>query len=235
MGGIQGHIEGEKIVSATKKEVMFSQLNTYETVPVIKKTGNSYLPFHAFDINFRLGNDDKGVMSKIMLQDTEIVRNSRFVLRTMLLEKFLIYLCIHLYREAVMVYKIVRGNDLLLYKFMDIHYFIVSNKRKLSWKRLLDETKTLGRQKDVYYTLYFTEELYPGTVEDGVLEAFDMSEKKYLNQYRGRDNSEEVYDWKLKFHERMFDSVSRIEEARKNIEQEGKRYNKIREELKNSD
>ena len=183
LGGIQGHIEGEKIVSATKKEIMFAQLNTYETIPVIKKTGNSYLPFHKFDINFRLGNDDKGGMSKIMLQDTEIVGNSPFMLRTMSLEKFLIYLCIHLYREAVMVYKIVRGNDLLLYKFMDIHYFIVSNKHKLSWDRLLEETKTLGRQKDVYYTLYFTEELYPGTIGDSVLEAFNLIEKMYLNQY----------------------------------------------------
>lgn len=232
LGGIQGRIEGEQIVSATKKEIMFAQLNTYETIPIIKKTENSYLPFHTFDINFRLGNDDKKEMAKIMLQDTEVVGNSLFMLRTMSPEKFLIYLCIHLYREAVMVYKIVRGNDLRLYKFMDIHYFIISNKRKLSWERLLEETKTLGRQKDVYYTLYFTEELYPGTVGDCVLEAFNMNEKKYLNQYRGKDNSEEVYDWNLKFHERMFDSVSRIEEARKNIGKVGKRYNKIREELK---
>ncbi|MCM1244286.1 MAG: nucleotidyltransferase family protein [Roseburia sp.] len=231
-GGIQGHIEGEKIVSATKKEIMFAQLNTYETIPIIKKTENSYLPFHIFDINFRLGNDDKREMTKIMLKDTEIVGNSSFMLRTMSLEKFLIYLCIHLYREAVMVYKIVKGNDLLLYKFMDIHYFIVSNKQKLSWERLLKETKTLGRQKDVYYALYFTEELYPETIEDNVLEAFNVIKKKYLNQYRGKDNSEEVYDWSLKFHERIFDSVSRIEEARKNIGRIGKSYNKIREELK---
>lgn len=87
----------------------------------------------------------------------------------------------------------------------------------------------------MYYTLYFTEELYPGTIGDSVLEAFNLIEKMYLNQYRGKDNSKEVYDWSLKFHERMFDSVSRIEEARKNIGQEDKRYNKIREELKSSD
>lgn len=232
MGYVQGHIESGKIVPATKKEIMFAQLNTYETVPMIKKTGNPYLPFHELDINFRLGNDDKGEMSKVMLKDTEIVGNSAFKLRTMSLERFLIYLCIHLYREATMVYKIVRGDDLILYKFMDIHYFIIWNQQKLSWEKLLKEAETLDRRKDVYYALYFTEELYPGTVGSEILKSFDMLGKDFLNQYRGRDNSEEVYEWKLKFHERMFDDVSRIKEARENIEHENERYNSIREELK---
>lgn len=232
MGYVQGHIENGEIVPATKREIMFAQLNTYETVPMIKKIGNPYLPFHEFDINFRLGNDDKGEMSKIMLKDTEIVGNSAFKLRTMSLERFLIYLCIHLYREATMVYKIVRGDDLILYKFMDIHYFIISNQQKLSWEKLLKEAETLDRQKDVYYALYFTEELYPGTVSSEILESFDMLGKDFLNQYRGRDNSEEVYEWKLKFHERIFDDVSRIKEAKENIEHENERYNRIREELK---
>lgn len=232
MGYIQGCVKNGEIVPATKKEIMFAQLNTYETVPMIKETGNPYFPFHEFDINFRLGNDDKGEMSKIMLKDTVIVGNSTFKLRTMSLERFLIYLCIHLYREATMVYKIVRGDDLILYKFMDIHYFIISNQQKMSWEKLLKEAKILDRQKDVYYALYFTEKLYPGTVESEILNSFDMLGKDFLNQYRGRDNSEEVYEWKLKFHERMFDDVSRIKEAKKNIEHEDERYNCIRKELK---
>ena len=232
MGYIQGYVKNGEIVPATKKEIMFAQLNTYETVPMIKETGNPYLPFHEFDINFRLGNDDKGEMSKLMLKDTVIVGNSTFKLRTMSLERFLIYLCIHLYREATMVYKIVRGDDLILYKFMDIHYFINSNQQKMSWEKLLKEAKILDRQKDVYYALYFTEKLYPGTVESEILNSFDMLGKDFLNQYRGRDNSEEVYEWKLKFHERMFDDVSRIKEAKENIEHEDERYNCIRKELK---
>lgn len=232
MGYVQGHIEKGEIVPATKREIMFAQLNTYETVPMIKKTGNPYLPFHEFDINFRLGNDDKGEMSKVMLKDTVLVGNSAFKLRMMSLEKFLIYLCIHLYREATMVYKIVRGDDLILYKFMDIHYFIISNQQKLSWEKLLKEAESLDRQKDVYYALYFTEELYPGTVGSEILKSFDMLGKDFLNQYRGRDNSEEVYEWKLEFHERMFDDVSRIKEAKENIAHENERYNSIREELK---
>ena len=171
-------------------------------------------------------------MSKIMLKDTVIVGNSTFKLRTMSPERFLIYLCIHLYREATMVYKIVRGDDLILYKFMDIHYFIISNQQKMSWEKLLKEAELLDRQKDVYYALYFTEKLYPGTVESEILNSFDMLGKDFLNQYRGRDNSEEVYEWKLKFHERMFNDVSRIKEAKENIEHENERYNCIRKELK---
>ena len=131
-----------------------------------------------------------------------------------------------------MVYKIVRGDDLNLYKFMDIHYFIVSNQKNISWEKLLQESKILDRQKDVYYALYYTEELYPGTVDDEILKSFEMLGNDFLNQYRGRDNSEEVYEWKLEFHERMFDDVSRIKEAKENIEHENERYNSIRKELK---
>ena len=232
MGYVQGSIENGKIVPATKREIMFAQLNTYETVPMIRETGNPYLPFHEFDINFRLGNDDKNEMAKVILRNTEITGNKTFKLRTMSLEKFLIYLCIHLYREATMVYKIVRGDDLNLYKFMDIHYFIVSNQKNISWEKLLQESKILDRQKDVYYALYYTEELYPGTVDDEILKSFEMLGNDFLNQYRGRDNSEEVYEWKLEFHERMFDDVSRIKEAKENIEHENERYNSIRKELK---
>ena len=40
MGYIQGYVKSGEIVPATKKEIMFAQLNTYETVPMIKETGN---------------------------------------------------------------------------------------------------------------------------------------------------------------------------------------------------
>ena len=130
-----------------------------------------------------------------------------------------------------MVYKIVQGADLVLYKFMDIHHYIMINKKNISWNKMKEETITLNRIRDVYYTLFYTERLYPGTVGDNILEMFKPDDVRYLNQYRGRDNSDEVYDWKLNFFERMFHPQARMAEAKKNIGQESERYNNIREEL----
>lgn len=231
MGYVQGHIENNRLIKATKKDILFSRLNTYETVPLIKKIDNHYVDFHVFDVNFRLGNDDKEKMSALMLQETEIVSKENISLRTMSVEKFLIYLCIHLFREAVMVYKIVQGADLVLYKFMDIHHYIMINKKNISWNRMKEETSILNRIRDVYYTLFFTERLYPGTIDDSVLKMFETQDVRFLDQYRGRDNTDEIYDWKLNFYERMFHPQARKAEAKKNIGEESERYNNIREEL----
>ena len=83
-----------------------------------------------------------------------------------------------------------------------------------------EETITLDRIRDVYYTLFFTEKLYPGTVDDKILDMFEPEDVHYLDQYRGRDNSDEVYDWKLDFYERMFHPQARMAEAKENIGQE---------------
>lgn len=231
LGYIQGEVENGEIIRATKKEILFAQLNTYETVPLIKKTGNPYLPFHEFDVNFRLGNDDKSGLSNHLIQNTVLSGDDEFSLRTMTVENFLIYLCIHLYREAMMVYKITQGADLILYKFMDIHHYIEANRENISWKKLQEEVSQLDKVEDIYYVLFYTEKLYPGTVGDKILNMFEPDDVRYLDQYRGRDNSDEVYDWKLDFYERMFHPQARMAEAEKNIGRESERYNSIREEL----
>lgn len=231
MGYIQGEVKNGEIIRATKKEILFAQLNTYETVPLIKKTGNPYMPFHEFDVNFRLGNDDKSSLSNNLIQNTVLSGDDEFSLRTMTVENFLIYLCIHLYREAVMVFKIVQGDDLILYKFMDIHYYIEANRQYISWENLKEEVMRLDKVKDVFYVLFFAEQLYPGTIGDSVLKMFETQDNRFLDQYRGRDNTDEIYDWKLNFYERMFHPQARMAEAKKNIGEESERYNNIREEL----
>lgn len=231
LGYIQGEVENGEIIRATKKEILFAQLNTYETVPLIKKTGNSYLPFHEFDVNFRLGNDDKSGLSNHLIQNTVLSGDDEFSLRTMTVENFLIYLCIHLYREAVMVYKIAQGADLILYKFMDIHHYIEANRQNISWKKMQEEVFQLDKVEDIYYVLFYTEKLYPGTIDDNVLDMFEPDDVRYLDQYRGRDNSDEVYDWEMDFYERMFHPRARMAEAEKNIGRESERYHSIREEL----
>lgn len=230
LGYVQGEVREGKLHPATKKEILFSRLNTYEIVPFNKPVDERYLPFHEIDINFRLSNDDAQESASIMLENTIVLNNIKYNIRTLSLEYFLTFLCIHHYREATMIFKIVSGNDLTLYKFMDIHFLISSKYREIDWERLLDICRTLGRQKDVYYTLYHTEMLYPNTLDEAILEKFKPENIDFLNEYKGRDNSQESYKWELDFVHRVFSNERRLE-AMKNIADENGRYKEIRHYL----
>ncbi len=231
-GYIQGDIKDGECVPATKKEILFARLNTYEIVPLFKKTGYDEYPFHEVDINFRLSNDDDQSRALELLENTVVINNNSFDIRTLSLENFLLFLCIHHYREATMILKIVDGTDLTLYKFMDIHFFVSQKRTEIDWNKLKEICINLKRFKDVYYTLYYTERLYPGTIDDSVFEMFKPDNTDFINQYKGRDNSTEVYTWEMKFEDRFF-SYKRKLEAMRNIEAENKRFTEILEKLKN--
>lgn len=49
------------------------------------------------------------------------------------------------------------------------------------------------RLKDVYYTLCHNEILYPNTVRREVLEKFKLENIDFLEEYKGRENTGEVY------------------------------------------
>lgn len=230
LGYIQGEVREGKLYSATKKELLFARLNTYEIVPFNKPVDERYLPFHEVDINFRLSNDDTQESASVMLQNTIVLNNTEYNIRTLSLEYFLVFLCIHHYREATMIFKIVSGNDLTLYKFMDIHFLISSKYGEINWEQLLEICIALGRQKDVYYTLYYTEKLYPNTLDDAILDKFKPENVDFLDEYKGRDNSQEIYKWEMDFVHRVFSNERRVE-AMKNISTENERYKEIRQQL----
>lgn len=226
MGYIQGLEQNGEIVPATKKEILFARLNTYEIIPMLKYVDPEHLPIHELDINFRLSNDDAWESTSEMLADTILLHNGERQIRTLSLEKFLLFMCIHHYREACMIYKIIHGNDLTLYKFMDIHFLVSQKKDETDWKKLLDIATRFERIRDVYYTFYYTERLYPGTFPPGVLEMFRPEDTGFIDEYKGKDNTSETYKWEMSFEERAL-SYKRKVESVKNIEDEFKRFQDI--------
>ena len=230
-GYIQGEVKNGILVPATKKEILFARLNTYELVPMNKPVDDRYLPFHELDINYRLGNDSSQEEAIKLLERTEIINGNGYGIRSLPLEEFLIFLCIHHYREAVMIFKIAYCDDLTLYKYMDIHFLLSLFESRINWGLFKDKAKMMNRIKDVYYTLYTTEQLYPETISEEKLNMFKPEDISYLNEYRGRDNSDEVYTWKQDFAHRVF-SYDRQLEALENIGEEHARYWSIRNSIK---
>ena len=229
-GYLQGTVKDGLFVPATKKEILFARLNTYEIVPLNKPLDARFLPFHEIDINFRLGNDSTPEEAKNLLENTVKI-GEEYGIRTLFMEDFLLFMCIHHYREAIMVYKIVRGDDLTLYKFMDIHFILTSQYKNIDWNVLREKVEKMNRFKDVYYTLYYTEQLYPGTISEEHLNMFKPADTAFLNEYRGKDNSDEVYTWKTDFVHRVF-SYDRQIEALENIGDENERFKQIKASVK---
>lgn len=230
MGYIQGKEKDGEIIPATKKEILFARLNTYEIVPMLKYVDKEHLPIHELDINFRLGNDDVFESAPEILSDTILLHNGDRQIRTLTLEKFLLYLCIHHYREANMIYKIIRGNDLTLYKFMDIHFFVSQKSSEIDWKKLLELAEKFNRIKDVYYTFSYAERLYPNTFPEGVLDMFRPEDTAYLDEYKGKDNTTQTFKWEMSFEERALSYKRRLESL-KNIEEEYNRFMEITQKL----
>lgn len=226
-GYIQGEVVNGEITPATKKEKLFARLNTYEIVPFNKPIDNPSFPFHELDFNFRLSNEEDESGSNYLLNNTEMLMCGDKRIRTLTADNFLIFLCVHHYREAIMVYKIVSGNDLLLYKFMDVHRFVLKNKEKIDWRNIKNTLDKIGHIKDVYYTMYFTEKLYPGTISNEELEIIQPENLDFLEEYKGRDNSSEIYKWNLSFEDRFFSNERRIE-AWAQIGYESNRFEKIK-------
>lgn len=231
MGYIQGSIENNEIIPANRHELLFAQLNTYELVPFHKKMNNSFLPVHTVDVNYRLSNSENVEAAEELLLNKVFLENDLVSVKTMDLERFFIFLCIHLYREATMVFKIMEGEDLSVYKFMDIHFLAIKYKSRMNYSKMYDICIKINKNKEVYYAMYHTELLYPGTFKKSTLDQFEPQNLDYLNEYHGRDNTDQTYKWESEFVKRVFDR-KRILNAKKNIGCENERYNNIIKEIR---
>lgn len=229
-GYIQGSVKDGKVIPATKKEILFARMNTYETIPYVKLMDDASLPVHELDINFKLENGKSAEDAKIMLEKSVRIEKGNYSIRTLDSYNFLIFLCIHHYREATMMFKIVEGDDLTLYKYLDIHTYI--NQVKIDWMDFVKKTKEFNKEKEVYHTLWYTEHLYPNTVPENVFELFELDNTEFVNEYRGRDNTNEVYKWKMDFYERFFNE-KRKHEIMENMKEESERFKSIVQVLKN--
>lgn len=228
----EGRMRNGKFCAATKHELLFAKINTYEIVPFIKQIDNILFPFHEVDINYRLNNDEDTTTASFLLEDTKKWKRDNTEIRAMGEEKFLIYLCIHLFREAMMVFKINSGDDMLLYKFTDIHYFVHYYKNKINWGEFERFVLDINKSKEVYYTLYYTEILYPNTVPKSVLIKIKPENLDFLQQYKGRDNTNQIYNWRSSFKERFFNLVERKKESYENIEEEVGRFEQIMKDIR---
>lgn len=121
----QGYLKNGKFVEATRQQIIESKMMRGETVPFIKETRLSYMPYLEIDLNFSLDykNGDATVV-KDMLSRTQKVQMDGMVVQTLGEADFFLHLCAHLYKEASTVPWIRMKRDMTFYKFCDIYMLL---------------------------------------------------------------------------------------------------------------
>ena len=208
MGFYQGRILADGTMSKTKRNrrtELTWELYASNLPPFFRKGDGVHVQHVAVDVThslflpksgFRLKTGDVvGRAEKVVVGDEAIMG-----LET---HDMLIDLCGHLYKEATTLWWIQHKSDLHLIKFCDIAMLIARTKDRLSWPKFISRVVGSGLEKPMYYSLYFAELLYPGSVPASALNAIRPSDISYLEAY-GEMELGKPKTWQNSFIDRLF-------------------------------
>lgn len=210
LGYIQGRInlDRSEVVAKSRKDTMFWALVSHEVHPFIMKTPSSLIiRSHEVDLQFSIdlntaNRTDKSVTN--LLSNSILVMVDNEPVRTLNWEDFLVFLCIHYYKEATTIKDVRSYNDLTLYKLCDIFYLLLHEEILIQWDRFYESVEATQSQKGVYYTLSNLNELYGEVVPEEILTRLKPRDLSYLNEVYQYNSDEVVGRWETSFIERFF-------------------------------
>lgn len=159
-GFVQGnYTEDEGIVEAARRDIIMSKMNYGETIPFVKLwEGEPLLIDLNFSIDFKPESETEIVKKLLLCTEEAVFQNCRFSMLNQV--DFLIHLCCHLYKEATTFDWVRRRSDLQLYKFSDLNVMIHTAFDSIYTGKLIDRIRLLELQKECYYALYYTGQIY---------------------------------------------------------------------------
>ena len=125
-------------------------------------------------------------------------------------EHFFVHMCCHHYREASNVAWILIGKDLNLIKFCDVREFILQKMNSDIIAKAVKFAKSHGLEKAVYFTIYFTREIYNDGYETEILESLGIKDEAFLYQF-GEKDYDELQTRKKDFWTSLFSDNNRDE------------------------
>ena len=211
-GFIQGHCdESGHIIPASRREVVNSRLNNGETIPFLRYYNNELVEVDLnFSLDFKAYDSECNVSS--MLKNTCEFRDGNMTIRTLSLTDFLIHLCCHLYKEASTYDWLINRRDLMLYKFCDINMFVHKYGDIKFFEKLYMKIIQYGVQKEIYYSLLFGAEIYPGLLNiPGYSKLLDYIKPESIEYLHEIVNPKEkkVYSYNHSFIE-WFECANRV-------------------------
>lgn len=207
-----GHVQGKydaasrSIVPISRAQAVLWRTYTHQLWPFRKVLGWTFLERCKVDINFSLEIGQQGSdkdLVEAMLSRRIPVQIGSAVAYSLCWEDFLLHLCLHVAKEAMSLWAAKSQIDLTLYKFCDVQYAAAN--LPVHWARVLEVTCERKLEKEMYYALFHTELLFPGTISPEVLKALKerVCDTAYLEEIH--DGKELTLRWDLPFLSRVFD------------------------------
>jgi hypothetical protein len=194
IGYVQGLYRDGGIMPFDRLEIVKRRMNRGETAPFVRLNDDPIAPFVEVDINFSLNwlPTDADSLTETFLYNTVISKNG---LRALDTEYTLIYLCLHLYKEAVVYSMVKRLKDIELYKYGDIFKML----KRIGVKRFWHFADKYGLRKQCEYAIWQTNQLFPSS-------DFWLKEPSDINLVIDPENGDREYIWDMPFLERVFDT-----------------------------
>jgi len=195
--------DGRSLTPFDRQTNLMWKLNVDNLLPFSRSAGTILLPAYSIDVCRGLSQPRSG----FAIPTTDLFERSRpFQVgdshtRSLSESDFLMDLCMHLNKEATALYYINIGEDHVLSRFTDIATFI--SQRTIDRESFLGIVRTYGIAEPVYYSLHFTEIVYPQTVPKDWLDALRPESLQYLDEYGSMDG--ERFRWLDPFLVRLFD------------------------------
>lgn len=213
------------IIPATRKEILHCRLNFGELMSFIRIVDEPGVNMILVDVNFSLeahGIDNKEAVNrylknleKYLVIDKEVTSLSR--------EYFLLHLCVHFFKEATDLRWVQKQRDMSLYKIIDIYEVLCSGQLNLSNLKELIELE--GVQKEVYYTLKITSDIFNSLMDQSFvrefLEKYKSSYTKDMAIVTDVSNPSQIYSLEMSTIDRIFEinRADRIKLEVNNMEQ----------------
>lgn len=196
----QGNIRNEVFVPAGRKEIVSSRMNRGETVPFIKELNLPGMKYLELDVNFSLGfrpGMDEEIVSDFLSRTEPLIHGD---IHTLDKVDFLLHLCAHLYKEATVMSWVEMGRDISLYKYCDIYLYLSRYMNDKYADDLIRRIKEVGLNKECYYALYYTKELFGISISsmDKLLKGIRPDDLSFMHQVIDPQNRK-TYSFDMKY------------------------------------
>lgn len=211
----QGWWDTDAVVPASRKQIMLYSVHAHQTVPYVRATpGMPIISCHEIDVHFSVdlltNNNSDDVVDELLSRRVSLDGPGGAVW-TPHPEDLFCFVAVHVEREASHISEVMRTQDLLLYKLLDMLAMIESKAIDLDLVRLVERAEELRMSRELYFALHHLDVMYPGRVGADVLAAVRPESSDYVNQVR--DNNGPLHTWKVPLAQRFFDSQRQQELA----------------------
>lgn len=170
LGFRQGRYDYKKnVVDEFNQDTITQYINTKgEMAPFVKIVNEKTIKTIDVDVNFSLdwkANDSDKAVNHFLSERILVPIDDDFSIYSLKEEHLFIQLCIHFYKDSVLVDIIKKRKVLDLYKFVDIYTFIQTYFEKICPQKIFDDSIKYGFDKYVFFTLNYIIKIFPDILD----------------------------------------------------------------------